>query len=269
VCTTARSGLGQPIIDNQASIGIRVAQESPPGVYPERLARLSHRGGDDHRLQQELRGATAASNTSTAPRRDRSRRFRTARTGALPANIAMTTTLDGDTVPYIVRWERGTINRFIYSVAMLAPTTETNPLAPDDSLWNGRLVFSLEGGVAIGHTQGTIGGGAALERHVLQLGYAVVSSSGLRTNTHYNLQLGGETALMLKEHFIENHGVRSTPSASAGRAARSSSTCTRRTIRACSTRRSRSTRTPTWSRRRSTSGTASCSSTTSTSPTQS
>ena len=28
-----------------------------------------------------------------------------------------------------------------------------------------------------------------------------------RTNTHYNLQLGGETALMLKEHFIEDHGV--------------------------------------------------------------
>ena len=34
-----------------------------------------------------------------------------------------------------------------------------------------------------------------------------MSSSGLRTNTHYNLQLGGETALMLKEHFIEDHGV--------------------------------------------------------------
>ena len=119
----------------------------------------------------------------------------------------MTTTLDGDTVPYIVRRERGTINRFIYSIAMLAPTTETNPAQPDDSLWNGRLVFSLEGGVAIGRTQGTIGGGAMLRHDVLQLGYAVVSSSGLRTNTHYNLQLGGETALMLKEHFIEDHGV--------------------------------------------------------------
>ena len=35
----------------------------------------------------------------------------------------------------------------------------------------------------------------------------MVTSSGLRTNTHYNLQLGGETALMLKEHFIEDHGV--------------------------------------------------------------
>jgi hypothetical protein len=68
-------------------------------------------------------------------------------------------------------------------------------------------VFSLQGGVAIGHTQGTTSSGAMLLEPVLGLGYAVVNSTGLRTNTHYNLQLGGETALMLKEHFIEDHGV--------------------------------------------------------------
>jgi hypothetical protein len=42
---------------------------------------------------------------------------------------------------------------------------------------------------------------------LLGLGYAVLQSTGLSTNTHNNLQLGGETALMLKEHFIEDHGV--------------------------------------------------------------
>ena len=119
----------------------------------------------------------------------------------------MTTTLDGQTVPYIVRWERGTINRFVYSVAMLAPTSETDPDQPDDSLWNGRLVFSLQGGVAIGHHQGTTSNSAMLLHDQLKLGYAVLNSTGLRTNTHYNLQLGGETALMLKEHFVEGHGV--------------------------------------------------------------
>ena len=62
-------------------------------------------------------------------------------------------------MPYIVRWERGTINRFVYSVAMLAAAGEDDPTAPDDSLWNGRLVFSLQGGVAIGHTQGTTSDG--------------------------------------------------------------------------------------------------------------
>ena len=206
VCTTARSGLGQPLIDNQASIGIRVAQENPPGVYPAdgrgyptaaaTIIGYSKNCAGNRRIEYQYR--TTSGSFAALPNGP---------TGTLPANIATTTTLDGDTVPYIVRLERGTINRFIYAVAMLAPTTETNPSQPDDSLWNGRLVFSLEGGVAIGHTQGTIGGGAMLRHDVLQLGYAVVSSSALRTNTHYNLQLGGETALMLKEHFIEDHGV--------------------------------------------------------------
>jgi len=205
VCTTARVGLGQPIIDNQDAFGIKVAQEDVNGNYPRdgrgyptaaaTIIGWSKNCAGNRRVEYQYRTTGGAFLPLADP------------TGPLPANIATTTTLGGQTVPYIVRWERGTINRFIYSVAMLAPTTEADPNQPDDSLWNGRLVFSLEGGVAIGRTQGTIGSGAMLRHDVLHLGYAVVASSGLRTNTHYNLQLGGETALMLKEHFIEDHGV--------------------------------------------------------------
>src|SRR5262245_2967965 len=207
VCTTARPGvIGQPIIDNQAHFGIPVAQEDASGNYPRdsrgyptaaaTIIGWSKNCAGNRRVEYQYR--TTAGAFAPLPGGPG---------GPLPANIATTTTLGGQTVPYIVRWERGTINRFIYSIAMLAPTTETNPNTPNDSLWNGRAVFSLEGGVAIGRTQGTIGGGAALRHDVLSLGYAVLASSGLRTNTHYNLQLGGETALMLKEHFIEDHGV--------------------------------------------------------------
>jgi hypothetical protein len=205
VCTTARVGLGQPIIDNQDHFGIPVAQEDASGNYPRdgrgyptaaaTIIGWSKNCAGNRRVEYQYRTTGGA----FAPLADP--------TGPLPANIATTTTLDGQTVPYIVRWERGTINRFVYSVAMLAPTTETDPNQPEDSLWNGRLVFSLEGGVAIGRTQGTVGSGAMLRHDVLQLGYAVLASSGLRTNTHYNLQLGGETALMLKEHFVEDHGL--------------------------------------------------------------
>jgi hypothetical protein len=205
VCTTARSGLGQPLVDNQDEIGIRVAEEDANGGYP-----------------QDGRGYPTAAATIVGYSKDcaANRRieyvYRTTGGqflpladpgGPLPANLATTTLLDGRTVPYIVRWERGTINRFIYSVAMLAPVTESDPDDPDDSLWNGRLVFSLQGGVAIGRTQGTTSTGAMLLHDVLRLGYAVLNSTGLRTNTHYNLQLGGETALMLKEHFVEDHGL--------------------------------------------------------------
>ena len=206
VCTTARNGLGQPFIDNQDGIGIRVAQEDASGNYPSdgrgyptaeaTIIGYSKNCSGNTRFQYQYRNTSGA--FAALPGGP---------SGPLPADIATTTTLDGDTVPYIVRWERGTINRFIYSVAMLAPTTETDPADPDDSLWNGRLVLSLEGGVAIGRTQGTNGNGAMLRHDVLQRGYAVVTSTALRTNTHYNLQLGGETALMVKEHFIEDHGV--------------------------------------------------------------
>ena len=205
VCTTARVGLGQPIIDNQDTFGIKVAQEDVNGDYPR-----------DGRGYPTAAATIIGWSKNCAAHRRIEYRYRTTGgaflpladpTGPLPANIAATTTLDGQTVPYIVRFERGTINRFVYSVAMLAPTTETDPDQPDDSLWNGRLVFSLQGGVAIGHTQGTTSDSAMLVHDVLKLGYAVVNSTGLRTNTHYNLQLGGETALMLKEHFIEDHGV--------------------------------------------------------------
>ncbi len=122
--------------------------------------------------------------------------------GPLPEDVANTTTLDGETVPFVIRWERGTINRFVYSIAMLV-----DPAAPEsDDLWNGRLTYSFDGGVAIGHSQGDLSVGNSFQQS-LGLGYAVISSTGTRTSVHYNLQLGGETALMVKEEFVERHGV--------------------------------------------------------------
>jgi hypothetical protein len=61
--------------------------------------------------------------------------------------------------------------------------------------------------VAIGHHQGTTSTGAMLPAELLGKGYGVMWSSGTRTSTHYNLQVGGETALMVKEHTLEAHGV--------------------------------------------------------------
>src|SRR5690606_4855565 len=113
---------------------------------------------------------------------------------------------DGRQVPFVVRWERGTINRFIYSIAALAPVGD-DPNEPDTSLWNRRLVFSFQGGVGIGHTQGTTSESAMLPPELLGSGYGVMWSSGTRTSVHYNLQLGGETALMVKERAVEVYGV--------------------------------------------------------------
>jgi len=118
-----------------------------------------------------------------------------------PADMATTTTMDGDTVDYIVRWERGTINRFIYSIAVLSPHDQTVD-TPDLSAWNDRLIYYFQGGVGIGHYQGDPSGDRMLYEHGLGLGYAIAYSTGTKTGEHYNLQLGGETAVMVKDRFV-------------------------------------------------------------------
>ena len=181
VCKTVGQGLGTPLPDNQAAIGMPV-----PGGWSKDCSATT-------RVDYLYRTTTGS--------------FQPLPAGTLPANLAQTTTLDGRTVPYIVRRERGTINRFIYSIAILAPPPGDVADAPDTSLWNGRLIYSFSGGVAIGYQQGTLSGGDHLYHNGLSKGYAVVYSTGTRTNTHYNLVLGGETAIMTKERFVEGYGV--------------------------------------------------------------
>lgn len=123
---------------------------------------------------------------------------------AAPVDMAQTTTMDGDTVDYIVRWERGTLNRFIYSIAVLSPDAQ-DPATPDLGAWNGRLIYYFQGGVAIGHYQGDPSRSRMLYDHGLGKGYAVIYSTGTKTGTHYNLELGGETAIMVKDRFVSTY----------------------------------------------------------------
>ena len=125
--------------------------------------------------------------------------------GSRPADLAKTRLLDGREVDFVVRQERGSINRFLYSFAMLAPAGEDSA-KPDLSLWNRKLLYWFQGGVAIGHSQGRVHGGA-MNPDILGQGYAIVHSSGNNTGTHYNMPLAGETAMMTKERFIERYGV--------------------------------------------------------------
>ena len=118
-----------------------------------------------------------------------------------PDDMAQTTTRDGKTVDFIVRWERGTINRFIYSIAMLSPASQDVD-DPDLSAWNKRLIYYFQGGVAIGHYQGGPSRSRMLYEYGLSQGYAVAYSTGTKTGTHYNLQAGGETAIMVKDRFV-------------------------------------------------------------------
>ncbi|MEW9549469.1 DUF6351 family protein [Nonomuraea sp. NPDC050783] len=166
LCKTERGGLGPPVADNQDGQGMRTAGGWSRDCFAPAVTDRLYRSTDGT--------------------------FKPMPAGR-PADLATTTLLDGRTVDFVVRRERGVINRFLYSIALL------------EDGWNGRAIYRFDGGVGIGHDQGTLGGGA-LDPYGLGKGYAVLYSSGTRTSVHYNLVLGGETALMVKERFIETHG---------------------------------------------------------------
>ena len=190
VCKTqTQAGLGFPKVDNQLGIGMRLFQT--PGNPSTPLIGWSKDCSVDTVVDFQYRTTGG--------------QFRPLPAGPLPADIATTTTMDGRTVPYVVRRERGTINRFIYAISILSPPGDV-AAPPDVSLWNKRLIYTFDGGVAIGHNQGTPGGSHLYDIGLRQ-GYAIVHSSGTRTSTHYNLVLGAETAIMTKERFIEGYGV--------------------------------------------------------------
>src|SRR6267142_377452 len=72
---------------------------------------------------------------------------------APPADVRTTTTDQGITVPYIVRLEQGTLNRSIYSFAVLFdPSRPALPWASPRG-WNHKLYYLLEGGALPKHIQ--------------------------------------------------------------------------------------------------------------------
>jgi Tannase-like family of unknown function (DUF6351) len=139
--------------------------------------------------------------------------------GPLPPDLATTTTNEGKTVPYIVRREMGTINRAIYVVNILhdpkGPLPTPYARTPG---YNGRLVYSFGGGCQAGYHQGRSVGGltaasynledgqVGYQDYFLSKGYAVIAGSLNVTGTTCADVISAETAMMIKEHFIEEYG---------------------------------------------------------------
>jgi len=120
-----------------------------------------------------------------------------------PADLA-TATVDGTTVPYIVRVETGTIDRAVYQSAALFDGDDPSPLRPDTS-WNGKLIYTFGGGCDAGFHQGTSTGGV-LDDQFLSQGYAVASSTLNVLDNNCSTIISAEAAMMVKEHFIDTYG---------------------------------------------------------------
>lgn len=127
--------------------------------------------------------------------------------GAMPADVARTRTIDGTTVPYIVRVESGTLNRTIYRIATLDDPARADPAGGAGRAWNGRLAVSFGGGGGAKYNQGVIPVEAVLNDRFLARGFAHIVASELVNDLHGNAVLQGEALMMIKEHFIEHYGL--------------------------------------------------------------
>ncbi|MES2130162.1 MAG: DUF6351 family protein [Pseudomonadota bacterium] len=173
ICRTQESGLGQPLVDNHEGIGHPVFDNVTRDVVGfSQYCAITPR--------TQLFYFTGS-------------RYKPYEAGSRPADLQA-----------VVQVEVGTINRFLYTIAMPVPRER----------WNHKLVYWLRGGVGIGHQQGKAmwfnDGLSSSEREllpkILAQGYAVVSSSGNETAVHYNMRLSAQTAALTKAHFVAAYG---------------------------------------------------------------
>ena len=121
-----------------------------------------------------------------------------------PANLATTTTDQGITVPYIVRIERGTMNRGIHEIAVLFdPNAPWTPWARQPQ-WNQKVLMLYGAGTSQVYAQSTPG--SVLSNEPLSRGFAVATSSMMINSLHANFVTAAETTMMLKERIIETLG---------------------------------------------------------------
>jgi hypothetical protein len=127
----------------------------------------------------------------------------------IPPDIA-TVAIGGRMLPYIVRDERGVIDRSIYRLVVLDPHPGDGPTPMwDPSGWNGRLVHRFGGGC--GSTYGNNAGNGyntdPQSPYLLDHGYAVIASTLTTFQATCNPTLSAEVTARLREHFIEHYGV--------------------------------------------------------------
>ncbi|MEJ8839735.1 DUF6351 family protein [Ramlibacter sp. AN1133] len=127
--------------------------------------------------------------------------------GTTPADMAApVTTIDGVTVPFIVRLERGTINRGIYDIAVLFDPAKPWTVQAPQAGWNGKVYYSFGSSTGQPRRQvRTTVNWTTLEEQ-LKRGYLVAQNSMTDSSRNSNRVLMAETTMMMKEHIIESYG---------------------------------------------------------------
>ena len=121
-----------------------------------------------------------------------------------PADLAETTDTDGRTVKYIVRVERGVLNRAIYDFAVLfdpQPPEGLQPLAG----WNHKVLWSFGGGSGTPYKQFAPNSPWQID-YALARGYLVAVSAHTDQALNSNHVVAAETVMMGKERITERYG---------------------------------------------------------------
>jgi hypothetical protein len=127
--------------------------------------------------------------------------------GTTPPDLATTTTDTGMTVPYIVRVERGTMNRGIYDIVVLFnPSQPWASGAAPQAQWNGKVLYQF--GASTGQPRRQArpattwpGSDSALAR-----GYLVAVNSMTDSSLNSNRVAMSETVMMMKERIGDRYG---------------------------------------------------------------
>jgi hypothetical protein len=124
---------------------------------------------------------------------------------AAPADLAETTNDQGVKAKYIVRVERGVLNRAIYDLAVLYDPGSPSSGAAALAAWNRKLLWSFGGGSGTPHKQFVPNSTWQID-YALARGYLVAVSAHTDQALNSNHVVAAETVMMGKEHVIERYG---------------------------------------------------------------
>jgi len=126
--------------------------------------------------------------------------------GSTPSDMATTTTESGATVPFIVRVERGTLNRGIYDIAVLFDPAQGSTALSLQSGWNKKVYYSFGSSTGQPRRQSrTTVNWTSLEEQ-LKRGFLVAQNSMTDSSRNSNRVMMSETTMMMKEHIIDTYG---------------------------------------------------------------
>ena len=124
-----------------------------------------------------------------------------------PADLAMTTTDAGVTLPYVVRVERGTLNRGIYDIVVLFDPRQPawTPTAPQTS-WNHKLLYVFGAATGQPRLQQRSSQVWATQDEALKRGFLVAVNSMTDSSLNSNRTTMTETLMMMREHIVDTYG---------------------------------------------------------------